>query len=122
MTRNVREGQSIVVKVNLAKPVSYDSRITVELTPTRGVRPVRGTDIPLSWLRRRGVTGDLERPLGRLGLAWSAEIRPGRRVARIEIPIRPDRSVELPERVALRSFVSLGGSPRTTTVVVRDRN
>ena len=122
LTRRVREGRPIVMTARLAEAVGYDWRASVEVVGGYGSRALRGTDLRRAWLRRQGVTGDLDRPLSRLGVSLTGSAPGSRRTIRIEIPTRRDRAAEPPERVTITYSDSVGGRPpRTTTVVVRDR-
>lgn len=122
LTRRVQEGQPIVMTARLVEPVGYHWRVTLAFVGGHVPRALRGTDLRRPWLRRQGITGDLDRPLSRLGVSLTGSAPGDRRTIRIEIPTRRDRAAEPPERVTVAYSDSIGGRPpRTRTVVVRDR-
>jgi len=89
VTRTVREGQPIMFKVTVDGEFGVPVYVWGRAVRGRG-EDLRGTDVPLAWLRDHGDISDPRRPLWRLYAFIGGELQPGDRNLTLTIPTRKD--------------------------------
>lgn len=109
VTRRVREGRSIEIKVTIDGATSADTWISARAVRGDGEN-LRGTDVPRDWLERHADSSHPRRPLWRLYAGLFDEIPPRQDSATLRIPVRRDGVREGAEFLYLR--VQTGDSER----------
>ncbi len=115
--KSVKEGGSLVLEVRLSAAASYDSYAYFEVVRGPG-RDLRGSDVPLSWLKQFSPEPDVAEPLWRIYVFGNEALRSGETVARFEIPVLADGKREGPENLSLR--IGANDTRKRVTVAVVD--
>lgn len=118
VARTVREGRPLEFVVELEGPVGYQLYVQGRAVPGPG-EPVRGTDVPLAWLRTHGSADSPQRPLWRLRTRVAGDVDEGSTRLVLSIPTRRDARSE--GREVLRMRFTVGDRRITRQVTVVDR-